>query len=279
MAVIKTNTFGELLRSWRLTRRASQLELGMDAGVSARHISFIETGRANPSQEMVIILATVLDVPLRERNLLLHAAGYAPLYSETSLDDPQMAQVRRALELILENQEPFGAVVFDRHWDVVMVNAAYVRFTSLLLGSNHIVPAPLRVISPPRPNLLHMLFDPAGWRPFIANWDVVARSLISRVHREIVLERDPATRELLSAILSYPGVPKRWSEPNFESPQDVIIPIEMRFGDQTLRFISTIATLGSPHDITLQELRIETFHPADEATADIARSVASRVGL
>jgi len=277
MAVVKTNTFGELLRSWRLTRRASQLELGMEAGVSARHISFIETGRANPSQEMVIILATVLDVPLRERNLLLHAAGYAPLYSETSLDDPQMAQVRRALELILENQEPFGAVVFDRHWDVVMVNAAYVRFTSLLLGSSQNAAAPLRVISPPRPNLLHMLFDPAGWRPFITNWDVVARSLISRVHREIVLERDPATHELLSAILAYPGVPKRWSEPNFESPQDVIIPIEMRFGDQTLRFISTIATLGSPHDITLQELRIETFHPADEATADIARSVAARV--
>ena len=277
MAVVKTNTFGELLRSWRLTRRASQLELGMEAGVSARHISFIETGRANPSQEMVIVLATVLDVPLRERNLLLHAAGYAPLYSETSLDDPQMAQVRRALELILENQEPFGAVVFDRHWDIVMVNAAYVRFTSLLLGTSQNAAAPLRVISPPRPNLLHMLFDPAGWRPFITNWDVVARSLISRVHREIVLERDPATHELLSAILAYPGVPKRWSEPNFESPQDVIIPIEMRFGDQTLRFISTIATLGSPHDITLQELRIETFHPADEATADIARSVAARI--
>jgi len=279
MTVVKTNTFGELLRSWRLTRRASQLELGMEAGVSARHISFIETGRANPSQEMVIILATVLDVPLRERNLLLHAAGYAPLYSETSLDDPQMAQLRRALELILENQEPFGAVVFDRHWDVVMVNAAYVRFTSLLFGSSHNAAAPLRVISPPRPNLLHMLFDPARWRPFIANWDVVARSLISRVHREIVLERDPATRELLSAILSYPDVPKRWSEPNFEAPQDVIIPIEMRFGDQTLRFFSTIATLGSPHDITLQELRIESFHPADEATADIARSVAARVEL
>jgi transcriptional regulator with XRE-family HTH domain len=279
MAAAKTSTFGELLRSWRLTRRASQLELGMEAGVSARHISFIETGRANPSQEMVIILATVLDVPLRERNLLLHAAGYAPLYSETSLDDPQMAQVRRALELILENQEPFGAVVFDRHWDVVMVNAAYVRFTSLLFGSSHNAAAPLRVISPPRPNLLHMLFDPAGWRPFITNWDVVARSLISRVHREIILERDPATRQLLRAILAYPDVPKRWSEPNFESPQDVIIPIEMRFGDQTLRFFSTIATLGSPHDITLQELRIESFHPADEATADIARSIAARIGL
>jgi len=277
MAVTNTSVFGELLRSWRLARRASQLELGMEAGVSARHISFIETGRAKPSHEMVIILATVLDVPLRERNLLLHAAGYAPLYSETSLDDPQMAQVRRALELILEQQEPFGAIVFDRHWDIVMVNAAYMRFTSLLFGSSYNTVVPLKVISPPRPNLLHKLFDPSGWRPFIKNWDVVARSLISRVHREIVLGRDPATRELLSAILAYPGVPKRWGEPNFEAPQDVIIPIEMRLGDQTLRFFSTIATLGSPHDITLQELRIESFHPADETTAGIARSVAARV--
>src|SRR5262252_3527870 len=148
MAVAKTSTFGELLRSWRMARGASQLDLGMEAGVSARHISFIETGRAKPSHEMVIILATVLDVPLRERNLLLYAAGYAPLYGETSLDDPQMAQVRRALE----QQEPFGAIVFDRHWDVVMVNAAYVRFTSFLLGSSHTAAAPLRVISPPRPN-------------------------------------------------------------------------------------------------------------------------------
>src|SRR5262245_19519963 len=279
MAVAKTNTFGELLRSWRIARRASQLELGMEAGVSARHISFIETGRAKPSHEMVITLATVLDVPLRERNLLLHAAGYAPLYSETSLDEPQMAQVRRALELILEQQEPFGAVVFDRHWDIVMVNAAYVRFTSLLFSSSHKPVLPLRVISPPRPNLLHKLFDPAGWRPFIRQRDVVARSSVSLFHREMVVERDPATRELLSAIRAYPGVPKRWSEPNFESPQDVIIPIEMLFGDQTLRFFSTIATLGSPHDITLQELRIESFHPADGATADIARSVAARIEL
>jgi transcriptional regulator with XRE-family HTH domain len=279
MSVTNTSAFGDLLRSWRLARRASQLELGMEAGVSARHISFIETGRAKPSHEMVIILATVLDVPLRERNLLLHAAGYAPLYSETNLDDPQMAQVRRALELILEQQEPFVAVVFDRHWDIVMVNSAYVRFTSLLFGSSHDAAVPLKVISPPRPNLLHNLFDPSGWRPFIINWDVVARSLISRLHREIVLERDTATRELLSAILAYPGVPKRWSEPDFVAPQDVIIPIEMRFGDQTLRLFSTITTLGSPHDITLQELRIESFHPADEATADIARSVAARIGL
>src|SRR5262245_17917098 len=197
MAAAKTNTFGELLRSWRMARRASQLELGMEAGVSARHISFIETGRAKPSHEMVITLATVLDVPLRERNLLLHAAGYAPLYSETSLDDPQLAQVRRALELILEQQEPFGAVVFDRHWDIVMVNAAYVRFTSLLFGSGAKPAVPLKVISPPRPNLLHKLFDPAGWRPFIKNWDVVARSLLSRVTGERVLEGDPAPRHHL----------------------------------------------------------------------------------
>ena len=180
MAVAKACTFGELLRRWRMARRLSQLELGMEAGVSSRHISFIETGRAKPSREMVIILAKVLDVPLRERNLLLHAAGYAPFYSETT--------------------------------------------------------------------------------------------------REIVLEKDPATRELLNAILAYPGVPKRWSEPDFEAPQDVIIPIEMRFGDQILRLFSTITTLASPHDITLQELRIESFHTADEATVDLARSIAAQVG-
>ena len=277
MPVAKACTFGELLRRWRMARRLSQLELGMEAAVSSRHISFIETGRAKPSREMVLILAKVLDVPLRERNLLLHAAGYAPFYSETSLDDPQMAQVRRALELILEQQEPFGAIVFDRHWDIVMVNAAYVRFTNLLLGAGHTAAVPLTVIPPPRPNLLHSLFDPAGWRSFIINWDLVARSLLPRVHREIVLEKDPATRELLNAILAYPGVPKRWREPDFESPQDVIIPIEMRFGDQTLRLFSTITTLASPHDITLQELRIESFHPADEVTADLARLIAAQI--
>lgn len=277
MALTKTGTFGELLRQWRTARRMSQLELGMEAGVSARHISFIETGRAQPSREMVIILANVLDIPLRERNLLLHTAGYAPFYRETSLDDPQMAQVRLALELILEQQEPFGAIVFDRRWDIVMVNAAYVRFTSLLFGASKITATPLTVIAPPRPNLLHLLFDPARWRMFITNWDVVARSLIPRIHREVALGSDSSMRELLDKILAYSGVPKRWSTPDFELPQDVIIPIEVRFGEQTLRLFSTITTLGSPHDITLQELRIESFHPADQASADFARSIAAQI--
>src|SRR5215510_9531502 len=248
MAVAELSSFGELLRSWRAARGISQLDLGLDAGVSARHICFIETGRAKPSREMVIILATVLDVPLRERNALLHAAGYAPFYQETSLDDPQMAEARRALELILMRQEPFGAIVFDRHWDIVMANAAYLRFTKLLLGSSRGATGPLTVTSPPRPNLLRMLFDPAGWRTHITNWEVVARSLLARIQREAIWDQDSAIRELLSAVLSYPGVPARWSEPDFELPPEVVIPIEMRMGDQTMRLFSTITTLGSPQD-------------------------------
>jgi len=277
MAVAEMSSFGELLRSWRAARGISQLDLGLDAGVSARHICFIETGRAKPSREMVIILATVLDVPLRERNALLHAAGYAPFYQETSLDDPQMAQARQALELILKQQEPFGAIVFDRHWDLIMANAAYLRFAKLLLGSGRVPIAPLTITSPPRPNLLRMLFDPAGWRSHITNWELVARSLLARVQREAIWNQDSVIRDLLNAILSYPDIPARWSEPDFELPQDVIIPIEIRMDDQTMRLYSTIATLGSPQDITLQELRIESFHPADETSANIARSIVSLV--
>src|SRR5262245_20032177 len=277
MAVAEMSSFGELLRSWRAARGISQLDLGLDAGVSARHICFIETGRAKPSREMVIILATVLDVPLRERNALLHAAGYAPFYQETSLDDPQMAQARQALELILKQQEPFGAIVFDRHWDLIMANAAYLRFAKLLLGSGRVPIAPLTITSPPRPNLLRMLFDPAGWRAHITNWELVARSLLARVQREAIWNQDSVIRDLLNAILSYPDIPARWSEPDFELPQDVIIPIEIRMDDQTMRLYSTIATLGSPQDITLQELRIESFHPADETSANIARSIVSLV--
>src|SRR5262245_40932519 len=132
MAVVEVRLFGKLLRRWRAARRLSQLDLSLESGVSARHICFIETGRANPSREMVMVLATVLDIPLRDRNALLHAAGYAPFYPETCLDDPQMEQARRALELVLNQQEPFGAIVFDRHWDLVMANTAYLRFTKLL---------------------------------------------------------------------------------------------------------------------------------------------------
>jgi transcriptional regulator with XRE-family HTH domain len=275
MAVAEVSPFGELLRRWRETRRMSQLELGLEAGVSARHLSFIETGRAGPSREMVVVLSGVLDIPLRERNVLLHAAGYAPVYRETSLDDPQMAQVRQALQMILRQMEPFGAIAFDRQWDILMANAAFLRFNSLLFSESDSTIAPLTVTTEPRHNLLHLLFDPAGWRPHIVNWETVAKAVLERVHREIIWDRDPAMRALLDAVLGYPDVPARWSEPDFEAPQDLIIPVEMRVGERTLRLFSTITTLGSPQDITLRELRIESFHPVDETSEQIIRAVAA----
>lgn len=268
------NSFGELLRRWRTTRRISQLELGLEAEVSSRHISFIETGRARPSREMVVILSSVLDVPLRERNALLIAAGYAPVYRETDLNAPQMAQVRHALQLILKQQEPFGAIVFNRQWDLVMANEAYLRLTTLLSGTGDLPFAPYTITPQPRLNILKMLFDPLAWKPYIANWETVARTTFDRLHRETIQYRDPALRQLLNSLLDYPGVPARWREPDLDAPQGVIIPVEMRFGDDTLRLFSTVTTLGTPQDITLQELSIESFHPADEQTARIIKMMA-----
>ena len=269
------NSFGDLLRRWRTTRRVSQLELGLDAQVSARHISFIETGRANPSREMVVILASVLDVPLRERNALLVAAGFAPIYHETDLNAPPMAQVRHALELLLKQHEPFGAIVFNRYWDLVMANRAYLNLTALLSGASESPFAPYTITPPPRLNILRLLFDPAAWKPFIVNWDQVARSTLDRLHREAVQYRDPALHELLHTLLAFPDVPARWRDPDFDTPQDVIIPVEIRLGDLTLRFFSTVTTLGTPQDITLQELSIESFHPADDQTEQLIRAMAA----
>jgi transcriptional regulator with XRE-family HTH domain len=269
------STFGELMRHWRAARRMSQLDLGLEADVSARHISFIETGRANPSREMILMLANVLDIPLRERNALLHAAGYAPIYPETSLDDPRMVDIRQALELILKQHEHFGAIAFDRYWDIIMVNRAYARFINLLLGNNGDTPAPYTILPSPRPNLLLHTFDPAGLRPYIANWEEVAQSVLARFYHETMWNRDDKMRELLQTIRAYPGVPARWCEPSFDLPQSPIIPLELSLGDRTLRIFSTLTTLGSPLDITLQELRIESYHPADEETARIGQSLAA----
>jgi transcriptional regulator with XRE-family HTH domain len=276
MAVVETSSFGDLLRRWRDARRVSQLELGLEADVSARHISFMETGRARPSREMVLALSGVLDVPLRERNVLLQAAGYAPMYRETSLDAPEMAQVRQALELILRRQEPFGAIVFDRRWDLVMANAGYLGMAEALLGGPGFALAPYTVIPPPRPNLMKLLFDPDGWRPHLANWETIARGTLARLQREAARDHDPATAALLESVLSYPGVPGRWRKPDFDAPQALVIPVELRVGGRTLRLFSTIASLGSPQDITLQELHIEALHPSDEETETFVRAFAAR---
>jgi transcriptional regulator with XRE-family HTH domain len=247
-------------------RRKSQLELALDADVSQRHLSFVESGRANPSREMVLILANALDIPLRERNALLTAAGYAPIYRESYWDAPEMIQVRKALDYILNHQEPYPAIAMDRHWNVVITNEAASRFFGLFIDlSSEDGPA----------NIMRLMFQPKGLRPFIANWESVAEALIHRVHREAVGGApDEKTKKLLEEVLSYPDVPRRWRIPDLSISTIPFLPIAFRKDSLTLSFFSTVTTLGTPQDITSQEIRIECFFPADAATEQHAQSLA-----
>jgi transcriptional regulator with XRE-family HTH domain len=247
----------------------SQLELAVVAEVSPRHVSFVETGRAVPSREMVLTLARALEVPLRERNAMLTAAGYAPVYRETSLDEPQMAEMRRALVLLLRQHEPFLAVALDRRWDILMCNNAYAAFLGML-GDETLGLAPYRVLGPPRLNLLKLLIGP--FRPLVENWDEVTRTVLDRAQREAVADRDPVRRRILEECLR--AVPPEWSRPQLEAPAPLVVTVNLRLGELRARLFSTTATVGTAQDITLQELRIESFHPADEETEQLLRAMA-----
>jgi transcriptional regulator with XRE-family HTH domain len=256
----EATTVGRLIQHWRRVRNKSQLSLALQAGVSARHIGFLELGRANPSREMILLLAGVLDVPLRERNALLLAAGFAPIYTETGLEAPEMRHARTAIGLILKHQEPYPAVVMDRHWNMLSSNGAASRFFGRLIT--------LPSGGPPA-NIIRLMFDPAGLRPFVANWEAVAEALIQRIHREALGGvSDAGTASLLKEVLAYPGVPGRWRLPDLLAPfPRPFLAVLFRKGRQAWDFFSTVTTLGTPLDVTLQEIRIECFFPADEQTA------------
>jgi transcriptional regulator with XRE-family HTH domain len=274
---VEPSGVGPLLRRWRESRHLSQLELGLEAQVSARHISFLETGRAEPSREMLLTLSNVLDVPLRERNFLLLAAGYAPIYGETSLDDPRMTQVRAAVEIILKSNDPRSAVAHDRHWNVVMANSAFVRFLTITLGQTPAGVLPLQVATQPRLNLMHLLFDPNSLRKFILNWQEIAKSLLNEAYRRLAWARDDTLKQLIADILSYPGVPARWREPDLETPQQLILPMELNLDGKIARMFSTVTTVATPHDVTLQELHVEVFYPADAETELVLKAYEERL--
>jgi len=256
---------GPLLQHWRKSRNLSQLALAHEADVSPRHICFLETGRSRPSREMVMLLSKVLDVPLRERNAMLLSAGFAPIFTQSPLDAPELRAVQTALHAILRQQEPYPAVVMNRHWDLVQANEAASRFFSLLLGE--------RPATEPA-NVVRLMFDPNGLRPCVSNWDIVAETLLQRVHREAVGGvPDAATHELLAEVLAYPGVPKHLGRLHLGAPSVPVIPICFCKGDQVFNYFSAVTTLGTPQDVTLQELRIEAFFPADPATEERARAL------
>jgi len=261
---------GPLLKKWRNARRMSQLDLALAADVSARHLSFLESGRAKPSREMLLRLSSVLDVPFRESNALLQSAGFAAVYRETSLAEPEMDGIRHALQLILRQHEPFAAVAVDRQWDIVMVNTPYAGLLAGML-TPALAPAPLMLIPPPRQNALRLLFDPRGFRPHIGNWNLVAREILGRLYREVLWSGNEAVGALLQELVAMEGVPPGWREPDLETAPSVVVPLEIRLGDCKARFFTTLTTVGAPQDVTLQELRVESFHPADAETDRLVR--------
>ncbi len=254
---------GALLRHWRTVRRLSQLDLSLTAGISSRHLSYVETGRSQPSREMVLRLADALEIPLRERNALLVAAGFAPRYYETGLAAPEMAQLRRAVDLILKHQEPYPAFVFDRWWNVQMSNRAAQRCTRFLLGGD-----------PTESNMVRLIVSPNGLRPVMLNWEEPAEDLIRHLHGQIAATpSDERAKRLLAEVLAYPGVPAEWRTRDVGAPPTPLLTTVFRKGSVELRFFSTMTTFGSPHDVTLDEMRIECSFPADEATAVACREL------
>lgn len=249
---------GELIRYWRSARGMSQMALALDVRVSPRHMSFVETGRSRPSRDLVMRIAERLDVPPREENVLLEAAGHARRHRVSRLDDADLGQVRRVLRFLLDRHEPNSALVFDGRWDIVMVNDAHRRARDFFLGDEDL-PAGVR------DNLLRLTFHPRGFRPWIVNWHVVGPVLLRRVERELA-EAPSRTelRRLLDEVRSYG--PVATSPPRDAAPAGVLLPVHLRKGEVDVRLFSVLSSVGTALDVTLQELRLETFFPADAAS-------------
>jgi transcriptional regulator with XRE-family HTH domain len=253
---------GPLLRGWRQRRRLSQLDVSARAAISTRHLSFLETGRARPSREMVLHLAEELDVPLRERNTLLVAAGYAPVYRETPLDGEDMATVRQTLEQLLAGHEPFPALVVDRQWNLVLAN----RAVDLLLTG-----VPEALLAPPV-NVLRLSLHPDGLAGRIANFEEWSGHLLARLGREVTATGDPALATLYDELAALPRVSRPEPHvPHGDGASRLMVTLRLKTALGDLAFFSTVATFGTAVDITLAELSIETFFPADAATAAALR--------
>ena len=249
--------FTQAMRYWRNKRGFSQLRLSVESGISQRHISFMESGRSQPSREMILKLGTVLDVPLRQRNVMLLAAGYAPAYQERKLSDPEMQAVKQALDFMLQQQAPYPALVVDRLWNLVMSNGPASAFMAWLLDA-----------PPTSNNVIKLTLDPEGARKYIVNWEDVSSDLLQWIQREAMGDGPGSeATSLLDELLAMPGIRAAALAPNLERRSLPFLPFTVRKDGVELNLFTTITTLGTPHDVTLHELRMEAFFPADEATA------------
>lgn len=249
---------GDQLRDWRQRRRLSQLDLALDADISTRHLSFVETGRSTPSRELLLHLADQLGVPLRERNAMLLAAGYAPAFAERALDDPALGAARAAIDLLLKAHEPFPALAVDRHWNLVAANAAIGPFLDGVAAE---------LLTPPV-NVLRLSLHPDGLARRILNIAEWRTHILDRLRQQVTATGDPALEALHAELCGYPGP----ASPMTHDFGGIVVPLRLRTPAGDLSFFGTITVFGTPVDITLSELAIEAFFPADEATARALRS-------
>jgi len=247
---------GDLIREWRQRRRLSQLDLAIAANVSSRHLSFVETGRSRPTSEMILHLAEHLDVPLRDRNALLLAGGFAPAYPERGLAEPELHAVKNALKRVLDGHEPYPAAVVNRWWELVDANAGIALFTGDVRPE---------LLEPPV-NVLRLSLHPDGMAPRIANLPEWRAHLLARLHRQAEATGDPRLFSLYSELEAYPGGQgDQGAQP--PPPTDVVVPLRYRTAQAELSFLSITAVIGTPMDVTVEELAIESFYPADPQTA------------
>ena len=272
-ADLSQNGFGTLLRQWRLLRSLSQLELALRTDISQRHLSFLESGRSRPSRDMVLALGNVLDIPLRERNSLLAAAGFAPVYDQRPLLEPDMVPVLQALQLTLAHHEPYPAIVADQAWNLLMENRAAQALYGLLGDPEDFW---RRTCGDGPRNVMRALFHPQGMRPYVLNWEQVGRNLLNRLRHEAALQApDSSLRRLLHDILQFPGTPPQWRIADGQLLVEPVLCIELGLGDIRIRLFSMIAHFGTPQDVTVDELVLETFFPADAATEALLRQLAN----
>jgi transcriptional regulator with XRE-family HTH domain len=259
-------TFGTQLRSWRLARRVSQEQLAARAGVSARHLSFVENGRSQPSREVVLALAGALDVPLRERNALLTAAGFAAAYRASALDSDELVYLRRAIDHVLAQQEPYGAVVVDGHWNILRLNRGAARLFQ------HFAPATTEGAAAAR-NLVLGTIHPEALAPYLVNWTDVASHLIARLHREIAARPgDDDLARLLARVLALPNVPPEWRAPAPGRAMAPFVTVHLRSPSLEVRLFTMLTSIGTPLDVTAEEIHIESYFPADAATEAVLRA-------
>jgi transcriptional regulator with XRE-family HTH domain len=260
--------FPLLLKTWRHRRRMSQLELALSAGVSQRHLSFLESGRAAPSRSMILQLSETLEVPLRERNDWLTAAGFAPVFKARPLDDPQMDQVMSAVRMMLTNHEPFPAIAIDRAWNIRMSNGPFDRMSAMIDADVW-----TRVGGPQR-NLMRLFFHPGGIRPFIANWTSIAPLLWRRAQREAEALGGQEMKEVLSELGPFQDADTLWTAEG--AALVPVLPLQVERDGVRISLFTVIATFGTAQDVTADELRIESLFPADEATEALFRAAAGR---